>query len=195
MLGGNGAGKSTLVDLITGENQRGYGLDISLFGRRKGSGESVWDVKRQLGVLSTQTTPAPDRGGARAEARERERETACVCVRVCVCVARERKSRRETLCFNVFEQRHEERERDPLSFNYFRDNVKRRQLHMTYADYADESLRSYGHKEAKITSWEVVLSGFFDSVGLDAASTKGRTRYSRVSFLALVYISLSLEFP
>lgn len=54
VLGGNGTGKSTLVELITGDNLQGYRQDVHLFGRKKGSGESVWDIKKQLGVLSTE---------------------------------------------------------------------------------------------------------------------------------------------
>jgi hypothetical protein len=49
----NMAGKSTLVELITGDNVLGYTVDVHLFGRKKGSGESVWDIKAHLGLLST----------------------------------------------------------------------------------------------------------------------------------------------
>ena len=55
VVGGNGAGKTTLVDLISGENVLGYTQDIRLFGRRKGSGESVWSIRQHLGVISTAT--------------------------------------------------------------------------------------------------------------------------------------------
>lgn len=47
--GPNGCGKSTLLDLLTGDNHKAYGQDISLFGRRRGSGESVWDIKAHFG--------------------------------------------------------------------------------------------------------------------------------------------------
>jgi molybdate transport system ATP-binding protein len=47
--GPNGCGKSTLLDLLTGDNHKAYGQDISLFGIRRGSGESVWDIKRRFG--------------------------------------------------------------------------------------------------------------------------------------------------
>ena len=52
VLGENGSGKSTLLDLVTGDSPKGYGQDLELFGRRKGSGESIWDVKRRVGVLT-----------------------------------------------------------------------------------------------------------------------------------------------
>lgn len=51
--GPNGSGKTTLLNLITGDNTQAYANDITLFGRRKGSGESVWDIKRRLGHIST----------------------------------------------------------------------------------------------------------------------------------------------
>ena len=52
IVGPNGSGKSTLLSLITGDNPKGYGQEISLFGRRKGSGESVWEIKRRIGYVS-----------------------------------------------------------------------------------------------------------------------------------------------
>jgi molybdate transport system ATP-binding protein len=54
ILGPNGAGKSTLVKLILGENLQAYANPIFLFGRRKGSGESIWDIKRRIGVVSNE---------------------------------------------------------------------------------------------------------------------------------------------
>ena len=53
VAGPNGSGKTTLLNLITGDNVQGYGNDIWLFGRKKGSGESVWDIKQKLGFVST----------------------------------------------------------------------------------------------------------------------------------------------
>lgn len=52
--GPNGSGKTTLLSLINGDNHQAYGQDITLFGRRRGSGESVWDIKQKFGLLSTQ---------------------------------------------------------------------------------------------------------------------------------------------
>jgi len=54
ILGPNGSGKSTFLNLITGDNQQAYANDIFLFGKRKGSGESVWDIKKKIGVVSSQ---------------------------------------------------------------------------------------------------------------------------------------------
>lgn len=50
--GPNGAGKSTLVQLINGESTKGYGQQLYLFGRKKGSGESVWDIKKHIGCFT-----------------------------------------------------------------------------------------------------------------------------------------------
>ncbi len=52
--GPNGAGKSTLLSLLSGDNHKAYGQDISLFGKPRGSGESIWELKEKFGVVSTQ---------------------------------------------------------------------------------------------------------------------------------------------
>jgi small subunit ribosomal protein S1 len=54
MEGPNGCGKSTLLALLTGDNHKAYGQDVFLFGRRRGSGESVWDVKSRFGIVSNE---------------------------------------------------------------------------------------------------------------------------------------------
>jgi molybdate transport system ATP-binding protein len=51
--GPNGAGKSTLLGLLCGENDKAYGQKVFLFGRQRGSGESIWEVKSQFGLLNT----------------------------------------------------------------------------------------------------------------------------------------------
>ena len=52
--GPNGCGKSTLLSLIDGDNHMGYGQDVWLFGRKKGSGESIWELKAAFGVVSNE---------------------------------------------------------------------------------------------------------------------------------------------
>lgn len=52
--GPNGCGKSTLLSLIDGENHKGYGQQLFLFGRLKGSGESIWDTKKHFGLVSNE---------------------------------------------------------------------------------------------------------------------------------------------
>lgn len=106
VAGGNGSGKSTLLEIITGENMKAYTQDVWLFGEKKGGGMSVWDIKRQLGVLSTE-------------------------------------------------------------------------FHMAYVDYADPSIRSFAHKPTRVTTWEVVCSGFFDSIGLYDGVSPAQERVAR----------------
>lgn len=52
LVGANGAGKSTLLSLLCADNPQAYALPISLFGARRGSGESIWDIKRRIGYAS-----------------------------------------------------------------------------------------------------------------------------------------------
>ncbi|MDD9891781.1 MAG: ATP-binding cassette domain-containing protein, partial [Gammaproteobacteria bacterium] len=52
--GTNGCGKSTLLSLIDGENHKAYGQDVTLFGIKRGSGETVWDIKARFGVVSNE---------------------------------------------------------------------------------------------------------------------------------------------
>ena len=53
LIGPNGSGKSTILSLITGDNPKGFGQNLFLFGRKKGTGESVWDIKKQIGIYTT----------------------------------------------------------------------------------------------------------------------------------------------
>ena len=50
--GENGSGKSTLLSLVCADNPQSYACDISLFGRKRGSGESIWEIKRHIGYVS-----------------------------------------------------------------------------------------------------------------------------------------------
>jgi molybdate transport system ATP-binding protein len=52
LLGHNGAGKSTLLSLVNGDNPQAYANDIVLFDRKRGSGESIWDIKKKTGFVS-----------------------------------------------------------------------------------------------------------------------------------------------
>ena len=56
LIGPNGSGKSTILSLITGDNPKGFGQELYLFGRKKGTGESVWDIKKQIGIFATSMT-------------------------------------------------------------------------------------------------------------------------------------------
>ena len=52
LSGPNGAGKSTLLSLITADNPQAYAQNIILFDRRRGTGESIWDIKKRIGYVS-----------------------------------------------------------------------------------------------------------------------------------------------
>lgn len=52
LLGPNGAGKTTLLSLINGDNPQAYANDIVIFDKKRGSGESIWDIKEKIGFIS-----------------------------------------------------------------------------------------------------------------------------------------------
>lgn len=52
VLGPNGSGKSTLMSLLTADNPQSYRNEIYLFDRRRGTGESIWDIKKRIGFVS-----------------------------------------------------------------------------------------------------------------------------------------------
>ncbi len=52
LSGPNGAGKSALLSLVNADNPQGYSNNIYLFGRRRGSGESIWEIKHNIGYIS-----------------------------------------------------------------------------------------------------------------------------------------------
>jgi molybdate transport system ATP-binding protein len=50
--GANGSGKSTLLSLVNGDNPQAYANEIYLFDKRRGTGESIWDIKQKIGYVS-----------------------------------------------------------------------------------------------------------------------------------------------
>lgn len=54
LAGPNGSGKSTLLSLVSADNPQAYAQDITLFGRRRGTGESIWEIKRRIGYVSAE---------------------------------------------------------------------------------------------------------------------------------------------
>lgn len=60
--GPNGCGKSTLLNMVCGENHKAYGQQLQLFGRQRGSGETLWQIKALFGVVSNQVQAKYVRG-------------------------------------------------------------------------------------------------------------------------------------
>lgn len=52
LSGDNGAGKSTLLSLICADNPQSYACNITLFDKKRGSGESIWEIKKHIGYVS-----------------------------------------------------------------------------------------------------------------------------------------------
>ena len=52
LTGQNGCGKSTLLSLVCADNPQAYACDIELFGRKRGTGESIWEIKKHIGYVS-----------------------------------------------------------------------------------------------------------------------------------------------
>ena len=52
LQGTNGSGKSTLLSLLNGDHPQAYANEIYLFGKKRGSGESIWDIKEKIGIIS-----------------------------------------------------------------------------------------------------------------------------------------------
>jgi molybdate transport system ATP-binding protein len=62
LSGPNGSGKSTLLSLITGDNPQAFANHIWLFDKKKGSGESIWDIKKKIGHVSPEIHLCFDKG-------------------------------------------------------------------------------------------------------------------------------------
>ena len=54
IVGPNGSGKTTLLSLIAGDNPQAYSNRIFLFGKRRGTGESIWEIKQNIGLISSE---------------------------------------------------------------------------------------------------------------------------------------------
>jgi len=56
LVGKNGSGKTTILSMIIGDNPKAFGQNIYIFGKKKGTGESVWDIKEKIGYFSSNMT-------------------------------------------------------------------------------------------------------------------------------------------
>lgn len=52
LKGPNGSGKSTLLALIYADHPQAYSNHVRLFGRKRGKGESIWEIKTRIGFTS-----------------------------------------------------------------------------------------------------------------------------------------------
>jgi molybdate transport system ATP-binding protein len=51
LTGPNGSGKTTLFSMIFADHPMAYSEAVFLFGQRRGSGESIWDIKKRISYL------------------------------------------------------------------------------------------------------------------------------------------------
>ena len=51
LTGKNGSGKTTLFSMIYADHPMAYSQQVYLFGKRRGTGESIWDIKNRINYL------------------------------------------------------------------------------------------------------------------------------------------------
>lgn len=54
LRGENGSGKSTLLSLVSGDNPFAYACDIKVFGKTRGKGVALADVRRRIGMAGAE---------------------------------------------------------------------------------------------------------------------------------------------
>ena len=52
LCGPNGSGKTTLLALMQGDHQQAYSNDVKVFGKQRGAGQSIWEIKKRIGWVS-----------------------------------------------------------------------------------------------------------------------------------------------
>lgn len=52
LQGPNGSGKTTLTSLMYADNPSAYAQDLIIFDKKRGSGESIWQIKARIGFVS-----------------------------------------------------------------------------------------------------------------------------------------------
>ncbi len=56
LIGPNGSGKTTILSMINGDNPKAYKQNVKLFGKQKGTGESIWEIKKRIGYFTPSMT-------------------------------------------------------------------------------------------------------------------------------------------
>ena len=70
LTGKNGSGKTTLFSLIYADHPMAYSQAVFLFGKRRGSGESIWDIKKRINYFGPEQTHFLNPGTIHFTARE-----------------------------------------------------------------------------------------------------------------------------
>ena len=70
LVGANGSGKTTLFSIIFADHPLAYSQQVYLFGKRRGTGESIWDIKNRINYLGPELLSYLDTQTALQSARE-----------------------------------------------------------------------------------------------------------------------------
>lgn len=70
LTGRNGSGKTTLFSLIYADHPMAYSQKVFLFGKRRGSGESIWDIKKRINYFGPEQVHFLDHQSKHASGRE-----------------------------------------------------------------------------------------------------------------------------
>jgi len=70
LVGANGSGKTTLFSIIFADHPLAYSQQVYLFGKRRGTGESIWQIKERINYLGPELTSYLDPQSAMLTARE-----------------------------------------------------------------------------------------------------------------------------
>lgn len=70
LTGPNGSGKTTLFSMIYADHPMAYSQQVFLFGKRRGSGESIWDIKKRISYLGPEQLHFLDHATGQLTVRE-----------------------------------------------------------------------------------------------------------------------------
>ena len=70
LTGRNGSGKTTLFSLIYADHPMAYSQKVFLFGKRRGSGESIWDIKKRINYFGPEQIHFLDNQSKNVSCRE-----------------------------------------------------------------------------------------------------------------------------
>ncbi len=70
LVGANGSGKTTLFSIIFADHPMAYSQQVYLFGKRRGTGESIWDIKNRINYLGPELVNYLDSHSGMQSARQ-----------------------------------------------------------------------------------------------------------------------------